>query len=222
MSDIITRKCAYCKDNIEFKKGDINNIIFFKKLYYHSGCFEIMAQKKADSTRGKPQIWQDALDRLWELEAETKEMLGKYIIKDEFNKWLLGHYDIVSVPSYFWQLIADLENGKYKNKKCKPISIITLYSMWQWGQNNLDKIAIKNQSKHKGPKNDNDRIRYDFAILISHASDFKKHQNKIKAMEAERKIANKENINIDYNKIKTVNKNNEGLDDINNLLDELI
>ena len=222
MVNIMTRKCAKCKGEIEIGSNNITDVLKFQGKYYHSKCFEEMATQKAISKRGKPQMWQEALDNIWELESETKKMLEHYFAKDKLNDWLLENYDIVSVPSYFWQLVADLESGKYKNKKCKPISIITLYSMWQWGQKNLDKIAINNKSKHKGPKNDNDRIRYDFAILISHAADFKKHQNKINAMEAERQIANKENIKIDYNKIKTINKNNEGLDDISDLLDELI
>ena len=86
----------------------------------------------------------------------------------------------------------------------------------------LNQIAITNKANRKGPKNDNDRLRYDLAVLMGHVEDFKKHQNKIKAMDMERQIAKKENININYNKIKTINSNNDGLDDINDLLDELI
>jgi hypothetical protein len=167
-------------------------------------------------------MWQEALGHIWELEAETKKMLESYIAKDELNSWLLDNYDVVTIPSYFWQLVADLESGKYRNKKCKPISITTLYPMWRWGQKHLDKIELSNKSNRKGPKNDNDRLRYDLAILISHTEDFKKHQNKIAAMESERQIAEKENIKINYNKIKTVHSDNNGLDDISDLLDELI
>ena len=71
-------------------------------------------------------------------------------------------------------------------------------------------------------RHSSDRLPEPCCTRSSHAADFKKHQNKINAMEAERQIANKENIKIDYNKIKTINKNNEGLDDISDLLDELI
>jgi hypothetical protein len=222
MANIITRKCAKCKGEIVIDKNNIEDVIFFNKLYYHKSCFKDTAVSKAESKRGKPQMWQDALDSVWELEAETKKMLESYIAKDELNAWLLENYDVVTVPSYFWQLVADLEAGKYRNKKCKPISITTLYPMWRWGQKRLDNIALSNKSNRKGPKNDNDRLRYDLAILISHTEDFKKHQNKIAAMESERQIAAKENIKINYNKIKTVNSDNNGLDDISGLLDELI
>lgn len=222
VANVITRKCAKCKKEIEIDKNDICNVIFFNKLYYHESCFETMAAEKSTSKRGKPQMWQEALENIWELEAETKKMLEHYFAQDELNEWLLENYDIVSVPSYFWQLVADLESGKYKNKKCKPVGITTLCPIWKWGQKRLDKIAINNKANRKGPQNDNDRLRYDLAILIGHVEDFKKYQSRIKAMEEERRIANKENIKIDYNKIKTSNKNNEGLDDISDLLDELI
>lgn len=222
MADIIMRKCAKCKSEIAIDVHDIRNVIYFNKLYYHESCFEETAKQKSASKRGKPQVWQEALDGIWELEAETKKMLEHFYAKDELNTWLLDNYDIVAVPSYLWQLIADLENGKYKNKKCKPINITTLCSMWKWGQKKLNQIAITNKANRKGPKNDNDRLRYDLAVLMGHVEDFKKHQNKIKAMDMERQIAKKENININYNKIKTINSNNDGLDDINDLLDELI
>ena len=116
MAETITRKCACCKGEIEIDKKNISNILYFQDKYYHLNCFEVMAAEKTTSKRGKPQMWQDALDRIWELEEETKKMLEHFIAKDELNVWLLNNYDIVTVPSYFWQLVSDLENGKYKNK----------------------------------------------------------------------------------------------------------
>lgn len=222
MGNIVVRKCAKCKGEIVIHKNDIRDVLQFQDRYYHYGCFEELANEKASSNRGKPQMWKDALDNIWELESDTKKMLEHYFAKDDLNAWLLNNYDITMIPTRFWQVVADLENGKYKNKRCKPVNITTLCSMWRWGQKHLDKIAANNKSSNKGPGNDSDRLRYDLAILISHTEDFKKHQNKIKAMDAERQIAERENIKINYNKIKTVSSNHEGLDDINDLLEELI
>lgn len=224
VADITTRKCAKCKGEIEINKHNITDVIYFNKLYYHESCFKDIATEKSTSKRGKPQMWQDALDNIWELEAETKKMLEHFCAKDDLNMWLLNNYDIVTVPSYFWQLVADLESGKYKNKRCKPMSITMLYPMWRWGQKHLDKIALNNKTNRKGPQNDNDRLRYDLAILISHTEDFKKHQNRVKAEKAEAEASvQKEEKNINYNtinKVKEINKNQKD-DDISSLVDEI-
>ena len=215
------RKCACCKGEIEIDKKNISNILHFQDKYYHLNCFELMAAEKATSKRGKPQVWQDALDRIWELEAETKKMLEHFIAKDELNIWLLDHYDIVAVPSYFWQLVADLESGKYKNKKCKPVSIITLHSMWVWGQKHLDKIAANNRLNRKGPINDNDRLRYDLAILLSHSNDYIKHITRTKEEAAE--LASKvENVKkFDYEKIYRQSKQEKKQDNILDLVNDI-
>lgn len=224
MPNIITRKCAKCKGVIEIDVDDIRDVVYFNKLYYHEDCFIAMAQQKAASKRGKPQMWQGALDNIWNLEAETKKMLESYVAKDELNEWLLSNYDVSMVPSYFWQLVVDLESGKYKNKKCKPINISTLYSMWRWGQKRLNQIALKNKENNRGPQTDNDRIRYDLSILLSHLEDFKRYQNKVKAEKVEAQAsAQKENKNIDYkaiNKIKEINTKRQE-DDISDILDEI-
>ena len=114
MGEIVTRKCAKCKGEIIINKNDIRNVLQFQDKYYHYDCFEPMAKEKASSNRGKPQMWQEALDRIWELESDTKKILEHYFAKDDLNVWLLSNYDIVMIPTRFWQVVADLENGKYK------------------------------------------------------------------------------------------------------------
>ena len=219
MSNIITRKCAKCKGVIEIDKHDIRNVLQFQDKYYHYDCFEAMAKEKAASNRGKPQMWQDALDRIWELEAETKKMLEHFCAKDDLNAWLLDNYDIAMIPSYFWQLVADLECGKYKNKKCKPISVTQLYDCWVWGQRNLNKISINNKMNHRGPKNDADRLRYDLAILITKYPLFLKHKAKSAALESTSKTENKY-TKIDYGALGKKN-NADNDNDILDLMDEI-
>ena len=58
--------------------------------------------------------------------------------------------------------------------------------------------------------------------MIGHISDYTKYINKIKSAEIERENKRKEEIKVDYNKIKTSSNDNHGLDDINELLDDLI
>lgn len=185
MGDVLTRKCACCKGDIEIDPHHIYDVIAFEKKYYHSACFEKMAAEKAASKRGKPQMWQEALDHLWELEAETKKTLEKYVAQDGLNKWLLEHYDIVMVPNRFWQILADLENGKYKGKHCNPVKMETLYGCWKWGQKKLNEINQYNKANNKGPANDEARIMYDLAVLVGKVPQFLKYKEQQQAAKIE-------------------------------------
>lgn len=218
----MVRKCAACPKPIEIDKEHTSNIVYYKKKYYHSNCFYDLATKRSQAKIKSASEWKDALDNLWELEADTKKMLESALTKDELNDWLLAHYDVAVVPSRFWQIVADLERGIYKGKKCKSVPMETLLGAWEWGQKKLDSIAKNNKANRRGPQNDESRLVYDLAILIGHISDYTKYINKIKSAEIERENKRKEEIKVDYNKIKTSSNDNHGLDDINELLDDLI
>lgn len=218
----MVRKCAACPKPIEIDKEHTSNIVYYKKKYYHSNCFCDLATKRSQAKIKSASEWKDALDNLWELEADTKKMLESALTKDELNDWLLAHYDVAVVPSRFWQIVADLERGIYKGKKCKSVPMETLLGAWEWGQKKLDSIAKNNKANRRGPQNDEARLVYDLAILIGHISDYTKYINKIKSAEIERENKRKEEIKVDYNKIKTSSNDNHGLDDINELLDDLI
>ena len=216
------RKCAACPKPIEIDTNHTSDIIYYKKKYYHSNCFCDLATKRSQAKIKSALEWKEALDNLWDLEAETEKMLKSSITKDELNDWLLSHYDIAVVPSRFWQIVADLERGVYKGKKCKPISMEMLLGVWKWGQRKLDEISVRNKANNKGPKNDAERINYDLSIVVGHVADYIKYMNKIKSAEIERENKRKEEIKVDYNKIKTSSNDNHGLDDISELLDDLI
>lgn len=210
------RKCAHCKDIISIEQNNIIDVLQFQGKYYHSQCFEEMASQKANSKRGKPEMWREALDDIWELEANTKKLLEMNFAKDELNEWLLNHYNITAVPSTFWQRIADLERGIYKRKKCKPVSIVTLSGAWKWGQRKLDEIARNNKVNHSGPKSDDERLVYDFAILIGKISNYLAYKAKQDAMKQETKTT----VYVNYDNIQRKENTQEGLDDISDLLDE--
>ena len=201
MGDIITRKCACCKGVIEIDKRNINNVLQFQDKYYHYNCFERMATEKAASKRGKPQMWQDALDNIWSIEAETKKMLAQHIARDELNVWLINNYDISMVPNRFWQIVADLEMGKYKGKRCKPTSVDVLCGCWKWGQRKLNEINQYNRSHNKGPTDDNSRLLYDLAILIGKLPNYLAHKEKQKAARNEMSRTISSHDDIDMSKI---------------------
>lgn len=201
MANIMMRKCAKCKGEIEIDRNNISSVLQFQGKYYHSDCFESMAEQKASSNRGKPEQWRDALDRLWELEAETKKMLEHFFVKDELNVWLLSNYDITMIPTRFWQVVAELEGGMYKGKRCKPVGISTLYGCWKWGQRKLNEINQYNKSQNKGPTDDNARLMYDMAILIGKIPNYLNYKEKQKAARNEMIRTAVSHDDIDMSKI---------------------
>ena len=214
------RKCGACPKPIEIDKEHTSNIVYYKNKYYHSSCFCDIATKRSQSKIKSASEWKEALDNLWEIEAETEKMLKSSIAKDELNEWLLSHYDIAVVPARFWQIVADLKRGVYKGKRCRPISMEMLLGVWKWGQRKLDEIARSNKMRCKGPTNDADRINYDLSILINHISDYEKYLARSRAEETN-KQTQKETTKINYNSVSNRSETKyEGLDDISDMLDE--
>lgn len=201
--------------------NDINNVVFYKTLYYHKTCFCDLAKRRAESKKGKYKDWQYALDNLSELETDAKNRLEYPFIKDSFNEYLLKNYNVVAVPDRFWEVAAALEKGTYKKKKCKPTSFKILYEAWQWGQHKLNKINTQNKMNHTGPTNDEERILYDLAILVRKIPNYLAHKAKVEAQQAEIKKESKiSRINYDNIHQAKVESNNY-FDDISSLLDEM-
>jgi hypothetical protein len=221
VKNIIERKCAHCKNTIEINSDNIGGVLQFQLKYYHYNCFEELATKKANSKRGKPEVWREALNNICELEDNTKQMLESAFAKDELNEWLLNNYDIAAVPSRFWQVTADLARGVYKGKKCRPISVKMLVDVWKWGQVRLNKINAKNKTIHNGPQNDIDRLRYDLAVLISHVNDYIKSESR--AREESEKIKNivraANKINYEHINVSVAKEHND--DNILDLMNEI-
>lgn len=219
MAESIERKCAKCKDKIVITQDNIDDVIAHKGKYYHLCCFETMATEKAASKRGKPTEWQEALDNLPTIKKETKNMIEHIWARDDLNDWLLSHYDIPAVPGRFWQILAELERGKFKGKKCKPVSVKTILGTWQWGQQKLNEINLVNKRSHKGPQDDSARLSYDLSIVVSKVPNYFAHLSKIKALETETKHTIKE-TKINYSNLERKTNTNQ-MDDISDLLDEI-
>lgn len=220
MPQTITRKCTKCKEQIVIDVDNISGIVRYKDLFYHSACFVEYCQGRAAKKSSSP-VWQQLLNDMSPVENAAKEKISYKLSKDRLNEYLLSHYDVVAVPDRFWNVVAEIENGEYKQKKCNPVSISMLLDVWKWGQKNLDIINRNNKKSGKGPKDDNQRISYDLAILVGKVPNYLKQQAKRELEEAERKAMEKENLKIDYNRVQA-KKEETGLGDISNLLDDLI
>ena len=219
MADILKRKCAHCKEEICIERYNPSKVMYLDKKYYHSHCLMEMATKKAASKRGKPAQWQKVLDDWWLLENETKSILEHSWAKEDLNNWLIHCYNITVVPGRFWQIVTELEQGKYKSQKCKPIDMATILGAWRWGQKKLNEIDINNKKNHKGPADDNARIMYDLSIIINKIPNYLSHLAKMKALEAETQQM-KNVAKINYDNLEKQASNNQ-LDDISDMLDEI-
>lgn len=182
MGKTAKRKCNKCKKTITIHRDDIKNVIYYCNFYYHTDCLIEEAQHKLQSKRNNVKKWNDVLDNIQQLEADTKEMLRKQLFMvrdtDPLNDYLLEHYNVTAVDKRVWQTVRDLENGIYRKRRCKKIDVDMLYEAWQWGQRNLDEIARKNKMNNKGPKTDDDRILYDLAILVGKIPMFLSYKKK--------------------------------------------
>lgn len=226
MVNIDTRKCNFCKQPIEIHKNNPRGVVYYKKLYYHTACFCEMAERKSLSANGTHKEWQDALNNVSEYEHDAREIVrqrwGDKQAKVELNEYLLSQYNVAAVDNTrFWQGVASLSKGMYKKKCSKRVSTQTLLEAWKWGQQKLDEINKYNKMHNKGPKNDNERIPYDFAIIVKKIPEYLAYKAKQEAAELERQQNSRETIKIDYNKIKAPSKKS-GLGDISDLIDELI
>lgn len=218
MHDVV-KQCKVCGEIINIDIDNISGIALLQTDYYHSHCLIEYANKRV-KVKKHAAYWDYAIDHLVDCENNAKETLQNRYYQDELNEYLLKRYDIVDIPTNFWSTVMDLRNGKYRRRKCKPVSTKLLFNTWVWGQNNLDRINRNNKKNNRGPKNDNERLVYDLAIILKHIPDYQKAKAKHEAEEAERQEREKEKIKINYNNITSAPIKTEGLDDISDLLDE--
>lgn len=200
MSNTVTRKCNGCENPIIYNEDTTNGIVLYKGKYYHTDCFITMVQGKVAKKRNLP-LWQEALNSVNEFETEAIKQFKAQWTKDALNLHLLANYDVAAVPSSFWTTVADLGNGMYRQKRCKPIDIETLLGAWRWGQRNLDKIAVKNKMQHIGPTDDEGRLRYDLAILIGKIPLYLKDKAKAQTEKQELLKATSIDNDVDMNKV---------------------
>ena len=215
-----TRKCGTCGNPIIVNRQNIDNIAFYQGYHHHLGCLVSKAENGIASGKHVAN-WERLLNRIPELQAESKRRLEHCAIQDEFNDYLLQHYDVTVISNRFWNIVGDLGLGSYKHKKCKPIDMDTIFQTWKWGQKHLDKIAANNKTKHRGPSNDEQRLNYDLAIVVQHVGDYKKHiiETKEQAEVVAKHTENKNKIN--YEKLYSQSNSQQQTDSIIDLMNDI-
>ena len=198
MTDIMTRKCAKCKGEIEIDVNDIRDVVYFDKSYYHKDCFRELAQQKASNKRCSAK-WQETLsDDLKQVSQNANYIINYCYGRDLLFEHLLNSYDICALSSYIKMALDNVVAGKYKGKS-KPIPYRDLAICWIDGQRALDKIYINNKQIGKDMSGDQ-RLIYDLAIVVNR---FPKWKNlKVKSEKAKQELVNMVSFDdIDMSKI---------------------
>lgn len=220
MSKVVIRKCKACDAAIEIDPDNVCDLVYFKKVYYHESCFRELAIKRSSRKNSLPD-WKEALDdNLRQVKKDADYMINYGVGHDALYDHIVEHYDVVIVPPGSKRLMEDVVGGEYKGKS-KPIPYRDFAQCWIELQNDLDKIYSYNKQNGK-QMTVGQRMNYDLAIVVSRYPDWKKTKEKRKAEVIEQQNKAKENIKIDYSKIKSTASENGVLDDISDLLDDLI
>lgn len=216
------RVCQSCGKEMYFDRNNIDGAALLKgSAYYHTSCLLELAAKRVQK-KGHAKYWESILEDVSPYENAAKELLGVLVYQDELNEHLLNNYNVIRVSESFWSTIRRINNGEYKHKRCKPVSMETMCDAWKWGQRNLDKIDRKNKINHKGPTDDNQRLNYDLSILMQKIPLYLKDKAKREAEEIERLEKQKNEVKINYNNIvRTQAPTSGGIDDISSLLDDI-
>ena len=152
-----------------------------------------------------------------EYQANAKNKLSHYSVRDVLNDYILNHYNITTISRSFWSTIEDIGNGNYRGKKCKPTDIDTIHGAWEWSQKNLDAISANNKKNNTGPQDGEQRLRYDLAIVMSKIPLYLNHIEKTNTNIKE--IIN----NISYDEVdmsKVGQKKTEKKEDISDIFDD--
>ena len=221
---IVERRCNHCKGTIEVDLNNVNNIIQYKKLYYHKDCFVERANGFIQKNNRNSKSWEEALDNIDFYEQQTKDKLsGQYETpSNKLDDWILDHYDVFSTAKFnnFWRSIQEIESkGQYRGKKCKKTSVQTLYEAWMWAQPYLDKQAAYNRSVHKNIEGEA-RLNYDLTIVVKKLPEFLKQKSAMEVATAATYESIATKTKIDYSSLEVIPKSSS-MDDISDLLDEL-
>lgn len=219
MSATLIRKCAFCGEDIVLTKDDMH-IVSYKKKSYHTECFKTMCNGRVLKNNRYSSIYSDALQNLDQLESEAKKKLMHRFVQDELNEYLIVHYDVGALSRRFWSIIADIQSGKYNGRRCKPIELETLFDMWKYYKEELDRINLRNIKQGNNIFDEN-RVLYDLAIIMKNYGKIQREMKKEKVTAEETKMATK-TIKEKINYMSIGGKNTEdGQKDISSIMDEI-
>ena len=164
--------CRVCKEKLKSKE----ELMKLNRSYYHVSCYrqkqllDLVDTEEIEEniTKGK----QEYLDRKQEIKDKKRESEQSVIKitdgKGELITWVQEHYDITTIPSFFFLKLASIVNGTYKGLR-EPITYHELLDMLQRKKRQLDiKLVSKKFDNNLG------RLNYDLAVVINQYDGYKK------------------------------------------------
>lgn len=201
--------------------GNLNDKSYlkYKNNYYHTKCFIEYANERVMRNNRYSLNWQMALDNMEQYQKEAYDSIILIVSRDELNEYLINTYNVTTLSTQFWRTITDIGNGVYKSKKCKAINVKDLFETWKYAQRGLDKINRKRKAEGKNIV-DEERVRYDLAIVFKDYNKIQKSMSKSKEKELER-VERSKAIKIDYNNLSAQTESKQdGIGDISDIMDE--
>lgn len=195
MTDVLTVKCAYCKEVIELDLNKAQQLVKYDNSYYHKKCFQEMCEKKLSSQNGKikKEKWLKALYEIDEYNRKARLALEPRLLEDKVYRFILDNYNYIgSVPAYVFTKLKSIYSGTYRGL-AKPIPPSDLLDMWKRQMKFLkEKRAFLIQKGTMDEDNPTGQVNYDLAVLVGKYDSYLRWKEKQKLNEVDKK--NNENF----------------------------
>ncbi len=221
MEPSVERTCSRCHENMIISMKNLNDKSYLKRQnkYYHTACFIEDINERVMKNGRYSLKWQMELDKIEQYEKDARDSIELVMNRDKLNEYLIETYNVTTLSKQFWLTITDIGNGVYKNKKCKAINVKDLFETWKYAQRGLDRINRKRKAEGKDIT-DEQRVRYDLAIVFKDYNKIQKSMAKAREKELE-KALQASATKIDYDNLATQAENKQdGIGDISDIMDE--
>lgn len=214
-------KCNHCDPTITRKEREegikpvktidteTDNVIRYKKKYYHHDCFvEHMSQKEKSE--------EEIYEIIAECQREQEDIIKENAEKDSFFTWIMDFYDSNVIPEYFMMKIHHVRIGKYKGLR-EPIDYVTLLDIYQHMERYLRKLSMKKEFAGIGQ-----HMTYDLAVVVGNYEDYKRYKQKQELNKGNEGGVDRQ-INVDEKVKKAQQKESKSDEfDITEVIDDLL
>lgn len=190
MGDVLTVKCAYCKEEIELDLDKAQQLVKYSNNYYHKECFQKMCEEKLASknNRIKKEKWLSALSHIDDYNHKARVSLEPRLLEDKVYRFILDNYNFIgSVPAYVFTKLKSIYNGTYRGL-AKPIPPSDLLDMWKrqmkYLKNNRVFLIQKGKMDEDNPTH---QVNYDLAVLVGKYDSYLRWKEKQKLNEVDKK-----------------------------------